>query len=116
MIWRALPTDANAIVAAAFSPDGSRLAALGNDKRLYVWVVAQGATEPYLAAGIVPQHRAIVGDAARRAEYAGWLDWVGNDRVALATGIAAITVISLDPTKWLERIDDLALGREPPIN
>jgi WD40 repeat protein len=116
VIWRALPTDANAIVAAAFSPDGSRLAALGNDKRLYVWVVAQGPTEPYLAAGIVPQHRAIVGDAARRAEYAGWLDWVGNDRVALATGIAAITVISLDPTKWLERIDDLALGREPPIN
>jgi WD40 repeat protein len=114
-IWRVLQTEADGIATVAFSPDGQKLAAFGNDKRLYIWTLGQDSAEFYLAAGIVPR-RAIVGDAARRAEYAGWLAWVADDRVAVATGIAAISVFGIDAVKWLKRIDDLALVPETPID
>ena len=115
-VWRTLQTGSeNGIQAVAFSPDGKKLAALGNDKRLYVWTVGQNSAEPYLNIAIVPRH-AIVGDATRRREYAGWLGWVANDRIAVATGIAAINVIGIDSAKWLNRIDGLALVEHSPID
>ena len=107
-VWQALQTESDSgTQTVAFSPDGHKLAALGNDKRLYVWTINQNDAEPYLDIGVVA-HRAIVGDASRRSEYAGWLGWIANDRIAVATGIAAIDVIGTDPTKWLRRIDSLA--------
>ena len=107
-VWQTLPTASDAgIQTVGFSPDGQKLAALGNDKRLYIWTVGQNGAVLDLDVGVVPRH-AIVGDAARRSEYAGWLGWIANDRVAVATGIAAINVIAIDPAKWLSRIDSLA--------
>ena len=111
-----LETQASEIVAVAISPDGGKLAALGNDKRLYIWALAQNSPELYLVAGVVPMHRAVIGEGTRRAEYAAGIDWIDSDRVAITTGIAAITVISIDPNKWLKRIDALALAREQPID
>jgi WD40 repeat protein len=105
--WRTLATDANETRAVAFSPDGRRLAALGADDRLYVWDLAQDAASRYVAVAAVPG-RASVGDASKRAEHASWLDWLSNDRIAIATGSAALTVVELDAAKWRKRIDGLA--------
>src|SRR5262249_60929019 len=84
-----LETQASEIVAVAISPDGGKLAALGNDKRLYIWVLAQNSPELYLAAGVVPMHRAVIGEGTRRAEYAAGRDWVRRDRLAVSAGNAA---------------------------
>jgi WD40 repeat protein len=114
-IWRVLETSSDGITAVAFSPNRRRLAALGTDKRLYVWTLGLDSVELYLAAGVVPR-RALVGDRAHRAEYAGWLAWLGEDRVAVATNIAAISVFGMDPDKWLRRVDNLALPSETPLH
>ena len=81
---------------------------LGADNRFYIWTLGDNGAELYLSVGTI-LHRAIVGDAAQRNSHASWLDWVADDRVALATGSAAITVVDIDPVKWLKRIDSLAL-------
>jgi WD40 repeat protein len=98
----------------AFSPDGRKLAALGNDNRLYVWTIGRAGAEPYLAVGFVPR-RAIVGDAPDGSGHAGWLGWLDNNRIAVATGIAAISTIAVDPAKWLARLDTLAVGAQAPL-
>jgi WD40 repeat protein len=98
----------------AFSPDGRKLAALGNDNRLYVWTISGAGAEPYLVVGFVPR-RAIVGDARDASGYAGWLGWLDNNRIAVATGIAAISTIAVDPAKWLARLDTLAVGAQAPL-
>jgi WD40 repeat protein len=106
-VWQSIRTDAaDGIQTVAFSPDGNKLAALGNNRRLYVWTITGSSAKPYLEVAMVSR-RAIVGDAASRSEHAGWLAWVGNERLALASGIAAINVIETDPAKWLRRIDGL---------
>ncbi len=113
-VWQTLKTDAAGILAVAISPDGQKLAALGSDKRLYVWTLGQDSAELYLVVGVVLR-RAVVGDAARRSERPAWLDWISNDRIAVANGIAALSVIGTDPAQWLARINALALAGRPPI-
>jgi WD40 repeat protein len=112
--WRVLETEAPEISTVAFSPDGQKLAALSSDNRLYIWTLRQDVAELYLAVGVIPR-RATVGDTANRSEHATWLDWVSNDYVAVATGSAVISVIGVNPAKWLKRIDDLALAGEASI-
>jgi WD40 repeat protein len=106
-VWKSLRTgSADGIQTVAFSPDGKELAALGNNRRLYIWTINSGGAELYLDVAFVSR-RAIVGDAANRSEHAGWLVWISNNQLALASGIAAIDVIGIDPTKWMRRIDGL---------
>jgi WD40 repeat protein len=112
-IRQVLKTDAPEISSVAFSPDGQKLAALGNDNRFYIWTLGDNGAELYLSVGII-LHRALVGDAAQRNDHANWLDWLSDDRVAIATNSPAISVVSIDPAKWLERIDGLALGNKRP--
>jgi WD40 repeat protein len=114
-IWRVLETESPEISAVAFSPDGSRLAVLGNDNRLYVWTLGENSVDLYLSVSIVPR-RGIVGNTANRGAHASWLDWVTNEQIAVATGIAAVSVYSIDPNKWLKRIDDLAAAAKVPKN
>ena len=59
--------------------------------------------------------RAIVGDAPDGSGHAGWLGWLDNNRIAVATGIAAISTIAVDPAKWLARLDTLAVGAQAPL-
>jgi WD40 repeat protein len=114
-IWTALETEAHSILTVAFSPDGKKLAALGDDKRMYVWTFDQNVVTRYLTVGVVPR-RAIVGDGAGGNEKADWLDWLSDDKVAVVTDIAAISVFVIDPDKWLKRIDSLAITGQAPIH
>jgi WD40 repeat protein len=114
-IWTELETEARSILTVAFSPDGKKLAALGDDKRMYVWTFDQNLVARYLTIGIVPR-RIIVGDGVGGNEKADWLDWLSDDKVAVATDIAAISVFVIDPDKWLKRIDSLAITGQAPIH
>lgn len=93
---RAFAIEANEPHTVAFSPDGTRLAALGADNRLYVWRVRGDMFERYAVLVAIP-NRAAVAEADRRQERARWLTSVGNDSVALATETSAITIVGLDP-------------------
>jgi WD40 repeat protein len=106
--WQVLKTDAAEISTVAFSPDGRKLAALGADNRFYIWTLGENGAELYLSVGTI-LHRAIVGDATQHDTHATWLDWIAEDRIAIASGSAAISVVSIDPAKWLRRADSLAL-------
>jgi WD40 repeat protein len=112
--WQTLATEAPETLTVAFSPDGKKLAALGSDNRLYVWAISESKAELDLAVSVLTG-RAAVGDGNRRGEHASWLDWASNDHVAVATSTAAITVIGIDPAKWLKRIDSLALSGEVSV-
>jgi WD40 repeat protein len=103
----ALETEANEMRAVAFSPGGHRLAALGADDRIYVWDFGRDTATRILAFGAIPS-RATIGDASRPVENAGWLAWMSDDSIAVATASAAIRVIRLDESKWRQRIDGLA--------
>jgi WD40 repeat protein len=109
-----LATEANETSTVAFSPDGQKLAALGSDNRLYVWTFGRHEPELQFVVGVIPS-RATIGDAGQRNETATWLDWVSTDQVAVATRSAAVTVISIEPAKWLKRIDGLASGAEGSV-
>jgi WD40 repeat protein len=114
-VGQTLKTDSPGISAVAFSPNGQKLAALGSDNWLYVWTLEPDTAELYLAVPAIPR-RAVVGDAAHRSEQTDWLDWVSDDRIAVATSIAAISILRIDPARWLKRIDALALEAKAPIN
>jgi hypothetical protein len=102
-IWTALETEAHSILTVAFSPDGKKLA------------FDQNLVTRYLTIGIVPR-RAIVDDGAGGNEKADWLDWLSDEKVAVATDIAAISVFVIDPDKWFKRIDSLAINGQAPIH
>ena len=114
-IWRRLETQSPIISRVAFSPDGQKLAALGSDNRLYIWLVTTNDATLYLAVNVISR-RAAVGDGEHRNEHASWLDWISDDHIAIAVNSAAISVVGIDPKKWLKRIDGLALISENPIN
>ncbi|MET0923309.1 MAG: TIR domain-containing protein [Xanthobacteraceae bacterium] len=107
--WRALPMDmtTDGPRAVVFSPDGSKLAALGSENRVYVWSLREDGAERYAVFGALPR-RSAVADAKDRERAATWLAWIGNDAIALATTESAINVIGLDPAKWQRRIEALA--------
>ena len=113
--WQALETQSPQIWSVAFSPDGRKLAALGNDGRLYVWTIDHNAVALEFAVTVIT-HRGIVGDAANRHDQAKCLDWIADDRIAVATNIAAISIIGTDPDKWLKRIDSSAVGATAPTH
>lgn len=112
--WRALPIEANEPHAVAFSPDGTKLAALGADNRLTVWSVRGTEVERLAGLGTIPS-RAALATADRAQENARWLAWVGNDSVAITSETAAVTVIELDPVKWRRRINAIAPIPQLPV-
>jgi WD40 repeat protein len=114
-IWQALETQSPHILAVAFSPDGHKLAALGDDNRLYVWTIGENAAALQFAVTVVTR-RGIIDDAAKRRDHATWLDWIADDRIAIATNIAAISIVCIDPDKWLKRIDSLAVAPTASIH
>ncbi len=105
--WQSLQTDSDGISAVAFSPDGKKLAALGSDMRLYVWTVTQADAELYLSVSIMPR-RAIVGEITQRSSQTSRIEWVSDDRLAIPTGIPAVSVVTVDPVRWQARIKKLA--------
>jgi WD40 repeat protein len=107
-ILNLLKTESPQISTAAFSPDGRKLAALGSDGWLYIWSLRQSEPELYLALPVMTR-RAIVGNDASGRQIASWLAWVADDQIAIAVGTAAISVVNIDPDKWLKRVDALAL-------
>ena len=114
-IWQILKTETPEIATVAFSPDGFKLAALSVDNWLYIWTIGRDAAELYLAAPIITR-RSLVGVSPNGYEQASWLDWIADDRVVIATSVAALRVVRIDPVKWLKRVDSLALTRGVPIN
>jgi WD40 repeat protein len=106
-VLQILETQSQKIAAVAFSPDGRRLAALGNDSWLYVWTIGDGGAALEFA---ITARRSLVGNAGDSQVQATWVDWIANDRIAVATNTAAINVITIDPDKWLHRIDGLAVS------
>jgi WD40 repeat protein len=114
-IWQVLKTETPEISSVAFSPDGQKLAALSADNWRYIWTIGPNAAELYLAVPVITR-RTLIGAAGKEHEHATWLDWIADDRVAIATGIAALRVVTIDPEKWLKRTDGLALGRGVPTN
>ena len=103
-----LETQSPRISSVAFSPDGSRLAALGSDSRLYIWTF--GSKTIGLELAVTATHSGRVGDGTDSGDFATWLDWLANDRIAVATSTAVIGVLTIDPDKWLRRMDGLAAG------
>jgi WD40 repeat protein len=110
-----LQMDGNESRVVAFSPDGSRLAALGGDNRLYVWSFDADRSARFLVVN-TQFARLPVEDADGRRQGALWLDWVTNDRIALATSASMITIIALDPAAWRQRINGLAVATPAPQN
>jgi Novel STAND NTPase 1/WD domain, G-beta repeat len=111
----ALQMDGNESRVVAFSPDGTRLAAVGGDNRLYIWTLHEGRAERFAVMNTLLA-RSAVEDGDRRRDGALWLDWVTNDRIALATSGSAITIIGLDPAAWRRRVDGLAIATPTPLN
>jgi WD40 repeat protein len=111
--WLDLETEASETRAVAFSPGGQRLAALGMDHRVYVWDFENGMAKRALAVDAIPT-RATMGDGSRSGERAGWLAWMSDDTIAVATASSAITVIRLDQARWRQRIDALAQRKLTP--
>jgi WD40 repeat protein len=114
-IWQSLETQSPQILQVAFSPGGQKLAALGSDNRLYIWMIAPDNATLYLAVNVILR-RAVVGDGERRSEHASSLDWISDDHVAIAVNSAAISIIGIDPDRWLKRIDGLGVASEKPID
>jgi WD40 repeat protein len=111
--WRALPLEANEPIAVAFSPDATKLAALGADNRLYIWSLLEDRADRFVVVNSIP-NRSVVADADRRQERASWIAWVSNDSIAVATGMSAVSVIGLDPVKWRRRIESIASKQSKP--
>jgi hypothetical protein len=96
-------------------PGRHQLAAVGGDNRLYIWTLQDDRAERFAVVNTLLA-RSAEEDGERRREGALWLDWGTNDRIALATSSSAITVIGLDPTRWQQRVDGLAIAPPAPLN
>jgi WD40 repeat protein len=110
--WKALPMASNEPQCVAFSPDGTQLAALGADSRVYIWKLADRGADLYLAFKALSSRSAVV-EAEYREHSVTWLSWIANDRIAFAAGTSAITVLELDPGRWQRRI--AAMVSEPQL-
>ena len=99
---RQLTVDVDATNAVAFNPDGTRLAALGADGRLYVWAVDGGKTERIVAVQAVPD-RSDAGRTASLAQRATGLAWLDRTRLAISTVAGTIEEVVVDPDRWRAR-------------
>jgi WD40 repeat protein len=111
----ALAIDGGESRVVAFSPDGSKLAALAGDNRLYIWTLNGDRAERFAVIG-TSFARSDVEDGDARRQGATWLAWVGNDSIALATSTSAVTIVGFDPARWRRRIDSLAIAPPAPLN
>ncbi len=111
----ALKMDGSESRVVAFSPDGTKLATVGGDNRLYVWSLDDDRGNRFAVVNTLFA-RSAVEDGDRRREGAVWLAWVTNDSIALATSASTITIIGLDPAGWRRRIDGLAIAAPSPLN
>ena len=107
--WRALSMDSPEPQAVAFSPDGTKLAALTADGKVYVWSLREDGATRFVAFKGIPDRRRVV-DVTAREQAASWLAWVTNDSIAVATGTSAINVIGLDAAGWQRRFDVMAVA------
>ncbi|MFN0264823.1 TIR domain-containing protein [Tepidamorphus sp. 3E244] len=92
----------------AFSPDGSRLAVLMSDAKLYVWDWADTETVRFATTQAVPQ-RSLAGMKGSRRRAASWLAWRDADTLAIATAAGRVQLLKLDQTAWRARAGDLAV-------
>jgi hypothetical protein len=88
----------------AFSPDNTKLAALGSDGMLYVWQFNQtdAALTPLASVFPVPSR---VDRKGRRA--AAWLAWIDNATIAIAASSGDIVLLAVSPEKWQQRLQQL---------
>jgi WD40 repeat protein len=107
MPLRVLKTESPEISTVAFSITGNKLAALGSDSWLYVWTMDKDQPELFLTLPVIPR-RTVVGSATSRSDHALWFDWVSDDCIVIASGIAALSGVCTDPDKWRGRINALA--------
>jgi WD40 repeat protein len=109
----------------AFSPNGKRLAVLGSDGQLYEWDFdpASGSIGDGLSTAAVPQSLRI--DPGRdRGRPASWIDWLDDDRLAIATIYGSVLYLNFDRAVWRKRLEEVAsiddpsaaLSRKPPAD
>jgi WD40 repeat protein len=111
--WRALPTDFSLEPATvAFSPKGTKLAALTSDSKVFVWTLRDDGAERFATFKAVPARRRLA-DGATPEPGATWLAWVTDDSIAVATGTSAIDVIGLDTATWQRRIESVSVVVPP---
>ena len=114
--WRALPMDLKAEPRnVAFSPDGTKLAALAADNRVYVWRMREEGAERYAAFRAVPDRPRVLDEETREA-VASWLAWVTDDSFAVAVDSSTVYVVGLDAAAWQRRIRDIAPNTNSPLN
>lgn len=99
--------------AVAFNRDGSKLAALGKQNRLYVWTRTQGASERFAVVD-ASLAKSVVAETGSASRNIGWIAWMPDDQVAVATGTSTVRVIRLDPAHWAQRISAIAPRKVQP--
>jgi WD40 repeat protein len=99
--------------AVAFNRDGSKLAALGKQNRLYVWTRTQGASERFAVVDAALA-KSVVAETGSANPNIGWIAWMPDDQVAVATGTSTVRVIRLDPAHWAQRISAIAPRKAQP--
>jgi WD40 repeat protein len=108
-----LPMEEDEPNAVGFNADGSKLAASGIKNRLYVWNRGPRGSDrvAVVDAGLA---RPLVAGVGENAQPVGWMSWVSNDTVAVATGASTIRVIVLDAGRWAQRIAAIAPRKLQP--
>ncbi|MDB5591999.1 MAG: repeat and HMG-box DNA-binding protein 1, partial [Enterovirga sp.] len=101
--WTQLATESPQTKAVAFGPDGSHLAALGADGRLYVWA---------LSAGSSPERRLSLQPPAGGGPQGlprppNGIGWIGPNTLAVATSAGTVQALDLDEAAWLRRAETL---------
>jgi WD40 repeat protein len=96
----------------AFSVDGSFLAALGGDGRVYIWQYRGGSFEMFVIVGFKTNF------VSRRANFPGAynaaLAWTGPRDLAIATTAGSVGMINLDTVGWQARRNDLYFKSDRP--
>ncbi len=110
-----LAMDAEPSGAIAFSPDGSRLAAIDAHDSLYVWDLDHGGGQLFVKADVVAH------EGSQDAPYSPNLAWNGQGRLSVLMGNGVPRVINLDVNAWRKRMDDLQFHGlshrgAPPMN
>lgn len=91
----------------AFSPDGTRFAALGSDARLYVWDFDAGNGSSRLLASLpaVPQTAGLRRRRGEGRRPASWMAWRDDRHIAVATTFGEVLLLDMDERVWHQRLD-----------